>query len=527
MPNDAHVDIDEQLVHSLTFGDVLRQNRRSYPNRTAVVSDTGERFTYPELDDRVSRLTNVLHSFGVGEGGRVLWLGQNSHRLFETILAAAKCGAIVCPANWRTEADELGFVVRDVEPDIVIWQQADLEHKAAAVRAGYTGDAEWIQHDGSDEQSYEGLLATASAEDPESSVDPTSPLLLMYTAAFDGQPNGALLSQIGIMLHGLVIATQSGIDGEYVYLNCGPMYRMGVLWNTLATLHMGGTNVFVPRADPELICQTVERHRCMGALIMEPTFSAVVSFNKAAKYDLSSLRSRPGNPDWSAMTTLDPCYRPNSSSLYGQTEVTGLITTTAVDVAGLHGRTSPMAQLRLFGEDGREVEVGQIGEIAVRGPQVMLRYFRRPTLNSQRQHDGWHWTNDLGRREADGSITFLGSKGRLIKSGIENIYPAEIEACLRRHPAVANAGVIGIPNAESGGQTVKAIVVVKPHAELTADELTAYSRQNLAAYKVPRSVDFVPALPLRGPAIDYEALDRDHGGGGYPGSELFSKMTRL
>jgi len=526
MTGEVQVDVDHEILHSLTVGDILRQNSRSYPNQVAVICDAGQ-YTYPELDERVNRLANVYRSCGVGPGGRILWLGQNSHRLLEAILAAAKCEAVVCPANWQAKAQELGTLIGDVEPGVVIWQKSDMEEKVADVKAGYPQTAVWIEHDGTGENSYEHLLAEAGTDDPESYVDHASPLLLMYTAAFHGQPNGALLSQLGIMLHGMAIAAQSGISSDYVYLNCGPMYRMGVLWNTLATLHMGGTNVFIPRADPKQICEAIQQHRCTGALVMEPTLSEVISFNRKAKYDLTSLRSRPGNAEWSAMTTRDPHYREQSSSTYGQTEVTGLLTQSAVDVVGLHGRTAPVAQLRIFDDEGKEVAVGETGEIVARGPTVMMGYFRKADLNAERQRGGWHRTNDLGRREVDGSITFVGSKGRLIKSGIENLYPAEIEACLRRHPGVVSAVVIGVPDAESGGQAVKAIVVLEAEAAATADDLIEFCHQDLARHKVPRSVDFVSALPQRGAMIDYEALDRDHGGGGYPGSSLFNKMTGL
>lgn len=227
------------------------------------------------------------------------------------------------------------------------------------------------------------------------------------------------------------------------------------------------------------------------------------------------------------MTTPDPYYRPNSSSLYGQTEVTGLATTAAVDAAGLHGRPSPMTQIRVFNGPGEEVGMGGVGEIAIRGPQVMVGYFRRPDLNARRQHDGWHWTNDLGRREADGTITFLGSKGRLIKSGIENIYPSEIEACIRRIRGLRDAGVIGVPDVESGGQTVKAIVVAADGANVTAEAVIRHCAEHLAPFKVPRSVVLVDGMPRKAGVIDYEELDRSHGGGGYPGSALFTKMTGL
>jgi long-chain acyl-CoA synthetase len=485
------------------------------------------RLTYPQLDERVNRLANVFRNRGVQPGDRVLWLGQNSHRLYEAILAASKCGAIVCPASWQMEPDELGFILDDAEPAVVIWQQADLEDKVATVREGHSGKATWLQHDGTGADSYDHTLAAAAADDPESYVDKDGPLLLMYTSAFDGRPNGALISQLGMILHSLVVAMQSRIDDEYVYLNCGPMYRLGVLWSTVATLETGGTNVFVPRADATLICEAIQQHRCTGALLLEPTFSEVVAEGEAGGYDLTSFRSRPGNPAWNAMTSPDPAYRPGSSSLYGQTEVTGLLTAAAVDVSGVHGRAIPVAQLRIVDDDGDEVRPGEVGEIVARGPTAMIGYFRRPDVNAHRQRGGWHHTNDLGRRETDGSITFLGSRGRIIKSGIENLYPAEIEAILRRHPGVSAAAVIGVPNAESGGQVVKAIIVAEESAPPTTDELIEHCAALLAHYKVPRSVDFVDELPRKGAAVDYDALDRDHGGGGYPGSPLFAKLTGL
>ncbi|MBN9112179.1 MAG: AMP-binding protein [Pseudonocardia sp.] len=523
--SDVRARADQDLLHSLTIGDVLRQNARSHPGTIAVVDDNVS-LTYPQLDERVNRLANVLRGHGVGTGDRVLWLGQNSSRLYETILAVSKIGAVACPASWQMEPDELAFIIDDAEPRVALWQEAEIGEKVAAVRAGYPRDLVWIQHDGVGAGSYEGALAAAAADDLEEFVDKDAPLLLMYTSAFDGRPNGALISGLGMILHSLVVAMQGVVDERYVYLNCGPMYRLGVLWSTVATLLTGGTNVFVPRADATLICEAIQRHRCTAALLLEPTFSEVVATGKAGGYDLSSFRSPPGNPSWNAMTAPDPAYRPGSSSLYGQTEVTGLITAAAVGVAGAHGRAIPVAQLRIVDDSGVEVGPGEVGEIIARGPTVMIGYFRRPELNAHRQRDAWHHTNDLGRREADGSITFLGSKGRIIKSGIENLYPAEIEAVLRRHPGVADAAVIGVPDAGSGGQVVKAIVVAAGPAP-TGEELVDHCATLLARYKVPRDVVFVADLPRTGSAIDYDVLDRAHGGGGYPGSPLFAKLTGL
>src|SRR5438445_12269367 len=186
------------------------------------------------------------------------------------------------------------------------------------------------------------------------------------------------------------------------------------------------------------------------------------------------------------------------------------------DAIGTHGRASPVVELRIVDSDDREVPIGETGEIAVRGETVMCGYWNRPELNAQRSRGGWHHTNDLGRMETDGTFSFIGPKTRMLKSAAENIYPAEVEGALRSHPAVADAAVIGVPDAR-WVQSVKAIVVVRDGASVTADELIAHCREHIASYKKPRTVEFVDALPRRGFLVDYDALDARFGGGGYPG----------
>jgi long-chain acyl-CoA synthetase len=172
--------------------------------------------------------------------------------------------------------------------------------------------------------------------------------------------------------------------------------------------------------------------------------------------------------------------------------------------------------VRVVDPDGNDVPPGETGEIVARGPVVMLGYWNRPDLNAWRSRGGWHHTNDLGRREADGSLTFVGPMGRLIKSGFENIYPTEVETCLTQHPAVAEAVVIGVPD-PVWQQSVRAVVVLRSGASATEAELIEHCRQRISSYKKPRSVVFVDSLPTRNGAVDHAAVDREHGGGGYPG----------
>jgi long-chain acyl-CoA synthetase len=505
-------------LHRLTLGDVLREHRRSYPQRAALI-DGDRRYTFPEMDDRVNRLANALGAAGVGTGDRVLWLGQNSFRVLEGLLAAAKIGAAFCPANWRQSADELAFVVDDARAAVVIWQEEEIGDAVRAARAQTGGPGRWIRHDTDDDDpdGYEAFAAAASADDPDLDVDPASPVLMLYTAAFTGRPNGALLSHDAVLLQDMVMGMVQQIDGDYVYLNSGPLFHIATFMTTLATFHFGGTNVFTRRVDPEELCRIIDRERCTGAFVVGPTIGQMVEANADRRYDLSSLRTFPGNEAWNRMITVDASPWARKPAGFGQTECMGMLTLNAWggDQIGTSGRPTPLVQVRIVDPDGVEVPPGEAGEIVARGPTVMNGYYGRDELNAARQAGGWHHTNDLGRREADGSITWIGPKTRLIKSAAENIYPAEVEGAIAAHPGVKECAVIGVPD-RTWTQSVKAIVVLHDGAAATAEEIIEHCRARIASYKKPRAVEFVDALPRDGWQVDYATLDERFGGGGYP-----------
>jgi long-chain acyl-CoA synthetase len=340
----------------------------------------------------------------------------------------------------------------------------------------------------------------------------------MYTAAFTGTPNAAMLSHTAVLVQDVVMGMMQEISCDYVYLNCGPLFHIATFMTTMATFHFGGANVFTPRVDAVELCQLIDTHRCTGAFIMGPTIGEILELNRDDKYDIKSLRTFGASPEWNEMVSVDTSPWARKPAGFGQTEVMGMLTFNAWggDQLGTVGRPSPMVQVRIVDPEGKEVPPGETGEIVGRGPTVMNGYFNRDEENAVRLRDGWHHTNDLGRRETDGSISFVGPKGRLIKSAAENIYPAEVEACLNSHPAVNEAAIIGIPD-KKWDQSVKAVVVVSEGESVTADEIIEHCRANIASYKKPRTVEFVEKLPRDGWLIDYDALDEQFGGGNYPG----------
>jgi long-chain acyl-CoA synthetase len=504
-------------MHQVTLADVLRDHARNRPRSTAAVCGD-YRLDFPALDARVNQLAHALAGAGVGEGDRLLWLGQNCHRLLEGLLAAAKVGAVFCPANWRQSAEEFAFVVGDADPSVVFWQEAEIGDTLRQVRHDTGSKALWLQHDGQGEDSYESFISTAPVTDPRVAVNDASAVLMLYTAAFSGSPNGALLSHRALVIQGSFMALIQGVGADYVYLNCGPLFHVATFMTTLATFLSGGTNVFTPRADASELCRLIAEERCTGGFIMGPTMDQIIELNADGRYDLKTLRGFAGKPQWTAMITVDTSPWGRKPAGYGQTEVMGMATLNALEPSiGSSGRPAPFVRMAMLSPDGDELPAGETGEIGVRGPTVMNGYFNRPELNAERQAGGWHHTNDLGRIEVDGSLTFVGPKGRLIKSAAENIYPAEVEGCLRNHPAVADAAVIGVPDAK-WGQNVTAVVVLAEGASATADDIIDHCRRSIASYKKPKTVEFVDALPRQGFTVDYDALDERFGGGGYPGT---------
>ena len=513
--NQHNLDVEApDIVTSYGLTDALAQHAAATPDRVATVCQDAA-ITWQAMDRRCDALAKDLLQAGVGPGDRVLWWGQNCHRLLETLFAASRIGAVVCPVNWRLSPVELAFVLADCAPRVILWQESEIRDTVRAMRAdGSGGDALWIQHDGTDAESYEARVDRHIAR-PERARPSSAeaPLLMLYTAAFDGRPNGALLSQRALIAQSMSLRLLESLDATVVYLNSGPMFHIGSLRRTIAVAHAGGRNVMCRRVKALELCQLIDRERCTHAFLQPPTMSQMVEANADRRFDLSSLRSGAGPPGWSDMVTVIDADRKVSSG-YGQTEVAGVVTYRYPDAPSIGARPGPLARVEVHDPDGSLVAPGDLGEIVVRGPMVMNGYHDRAELNAYRSRGGWHHTGDLGRLEVDGSITFVAPLQRMIKSAAENIYPVEVESVLRRHPAIDDAAVLGVPD-DLWGQRVKAVIVAA--GKIDEEELMAFCRTQLAGYKCPRLFEVVQSLPHNDVGLDRARVDALHGGGGYPG----------
>lgn len=496
---------------------LLGQHRFGYPRQEAMI-DGALRLSYGELYERVNRLANALSGMGVGEGDRVLHLGLNSHAMVELLFACSRLGACVCYANWRQSADELVFVLEDFTPQAVLAQSAEAGASLAEARAraaGVTGN--WIDLDGAGDAGYEGLLSRSSADEPERAAEPATDraLLVIYTAAFEGRPNGAQISEPGLYLQSLVHVNYYGSSCDTRTLLSAPNFHIAGWLDALPTFLAGGTLCVAPRTDAAEILELISRERLTNGTVQPPTAKAIAELNADGARDISCFRSPLNVPGWSEMTQRGP-----GISGTGQTEIVGPVVAGALAGEGstpFCGRTSPIAETRVVDESGAVVAFGEVGELIVRGPVAGLGYWNRPELNAERlTADGWWRTRDLMRLDHDGTISFVGPKAQMLKSGGENIYAVEVENVLKAHPAVANAAIIGTPDRD-WGQLVTAVVVAKEGQSVSVEALQEHVRARVARYKTPRIVHFTDALPMKGWAIDYRALDAQFGGGGYPG----------
>jgi acyl-CoA synthetase (AMP-forming)/AMP-acid ligase II len=509
-----------QTTVEATLPTLLGEHVRSRPEEAALVcGDT--RLTWSRLHDEVQQLAGALQGAGVGAGDRVLWLGQNCHRVVVALAACAQLGSVLCPVNWRQSVAELTFVLEDADPRVVFWQEDEVGPTIRAARDAVTLTARWIRHDdGSSpdgDETFAEFVASAASLRPTAPAEAGAAALMIYTGAFGGHPHGALLSHRALLTVGVANALVREMRPDDVFLNSGPLFHLGTWMCTLATYVVGATNVFVPRVDTGVLLTVIATERCTGAFLMPTTIVDLVAANATAKADLSSLRWSPSStPEWDAMVSRDDSPWARRPGGTGQTEVGGMVTFSSLGGEGLHGRPFPLMELRVVSPEGEDVAVDEVGEMVVRGPMVMNGYHRRPEVNAEKFRGGWYHTGDLARRHRDGSVTFIAPMSRLIKSAAENIYPAEVEACLRQHPAVRAAAVIGVPDAR-WAQSVKAIVVLEDGVSIDPGALIEHCRATIASYKKPRLVTFVEELPMQGFAIDYDTLDAHHGGGGYPG----------
>jgi fatty-acyl-CoA synthase len=476
-----------------TVGGLFAARARIDAAEVALIE--GERrVTFAALNERVNRLAQVLAREGIRRGDRVGMLARNCAAWLELELAAAKLGVIVAAQNWRLAPPELVHCIRLAEPRAML-VAADY----AALLAGLDVAVPLTITLGDD---YETRLARAGTSEPPAVAAPEDPLVILYTSGTTGLPKGAAVSHRAFVARALVFITELGLGPGEAFVAWAPFFHMASTDHALASLLRGNPVIVVDGYDALALIEVVARER-IGWLPLVP--GMIEGF--AAALRQHEVRPR-GIRAIGAMADLVPRHQlgeittllgaPYVNS-FGATE-TGLPPGTAALIpigetpTDLAKRQSAFCEVRLVDADDEDVPDGAPGECAIRGPTLFSGYWRAPEVNARDFRGGWFHMGDVFIRRADGRLEFVDRAKYMIKSGGENVYPAEIERVLLADPRVADAVVVRRPDAKWG--EVPVAVVARNDERLTADELYARCRRELAGYKQPKDIRFAAFADL-------------------------------
>ncbi len=498
----------------ITLADLFRRSARLFADRAAVVDETGDGLTYAELDDRSNRLANTLTAWGLGPGDRLAVLSEPHRGYVETYVAAAKLGVTVVALNTRMAASELAHCVKGAEPRILL-HSAALADAADDIASGGVIER-MVSFDDPGGDGYLAVTSAASGAEPAHPVNPDDIHNIIYTSGTTGPPKGAMISQGAAATRALRIVECFRLGPEDGFVGWLPLFHCGGDESLYATLMSGGRFAVVPKAEPERMFRAIERARLTWTALLPGLTTDFVNHPERARYDLSSLRFAMGYANMmpEAVQQVTTALGIDFYDMYGQTETSYLLAVGRIrpeEVPSLRKIPRPLLDVRLVDDALCEVPVGVPGECVVRGPSVMSGYLDDSEATADVFRGGWLHTGDVLVRHDDGTLTYTDRRKYLIKTGGENVYPAEVEQVIAAHEAVAEVCVFAIPD-ERWGETIKAAVVTRPDHTVTGPQLAAWCRSRLAGYKRPHYVEFLQSgdLPRNasGKIVRHELAER-------------------
>ena len=469
---------------------ILSERARINGNKLALLDwDEDRWYRFCELEERALKAASFLKHLGFKKGDRLSILSRNRLLYIDLFFACAKIGAVFTPINWRLAPPEVGYIVSDSEPSLVVFERE------------FEGLVRGVKVKCMEVEEFQNKYLDFPPLDREEDVSPEDPQVIFYTSGTTGKPKGAVLPHRMIMWNSFNTILSWGLTSQDIAPVLTPLFHSGG-FNVLLIpiIHVGGRLILTRTFDPQKTLDMVERER-VTILFMVPTmFRMLTEVEDFDGRDLSSIRFciSGGAP---CPLDLMELFRKKGISFrqgFGMTEV-GVNCFTmddeeAVKKAGSVGRPIMHTRAKVVDEEGRELPPGEIGELIISGPHLMLGYWRNKEETEKTLKNGWIYTGDLAKVDRDGFFYIVGRKKDMIISGGENVYLAEVEMVIAQHPKVKDVAVIGVPH-EMWGEVGRAVVVLKEGEEATEEEILKFCEGKLARYKIPKSVVFAKEIP--------------------------------
>jgi len=472
----------------MSLADMIERHARASPDSFALHFE-GEDIRYSQLWQRIRRATNVLRTLGIKPGDRVAYMGLNDPAMLVLLFALARLGAILLPLNYRLVPMELQAILDHSGSSLIV---ADDHHAAASAAMTLAGCLKPISI-----ADLNADVVTPEAAEP-ANLDKL-PVLLVYTSGTTGKPKGALHTQSGLIWNCVISAHAHDLNSAGHVLTVLPMFHVGGLCiQTLPALYAGAQVTLHRRFDAGAWLRDVQQRRPTISLMVPATLRAVLEHADFEKTDLSSLKLLNAGSSLVPVSMIAVLHARGVPvcQVYGATE-TGPVSIylrreDAMRFPGSAGQAGWHVEVRLVDGRGEDVATNEVGEICIRAPNVMSGYWA--DVDNPAFQEGWFHSGDLARRDDKGYYWVVGRSKDMIISGGENIYPAELESVLAESPDILEAAVVGRDDAR-WGEVAVAVVVKKPGASLSVDDVLKLFDGRLARFKHPRQVVFQSALP--------------------------------
>jgi len=485
--------------------DVVEAGFRRYPDKVAIVYD-GKTYTYRDLDEKSLRFANALRRIGIEKGDKVSLLMTNSADYMFAYFGIIRSGAVVVAVNYRLAAPELRYIIGHSDSRIVV-----MDNEYYEIIKGIEVDLPLVKHlivrespAPSDTLCFSELVETAKSQDLELDLYEDDPVAMYYSSGTTGKPKGAIITQKNWAFTAETFCESMEFQPHDIYLIVFPMFHI-VFEYVMALVHASSAMVIQKVFDVEEVLKTIAREKITVFWGSPAMYILMLNSALFQRYDLSSLRIMIYGgaimPEETIKNLVDSVKGAQLWNAYGITECSGHCTFLPGEFCytkrGSVGKSNSFrgVSIRVVDDDGRPVRANTVGEVFIRGPNIMKAYYKDSEKTAEAiDSDGWFHSGDLARVDEEGYIYIVDRKKDMIVRGGENVYPAEIENVLFEHPGILEAAVIGIPH-KVLGEDQKAFVVLKEGVHLEAKEIEKYCRKNLASYKVPRIIEFINALP--------------------------------